>query len=416
MNNSKTGIHLGNRDEIFKNFINNTLIKGKVSKVYRDMLTEPDSMSLYAQAFTSETIDSVNNYQILEQLGDLTGNKFIVTYMYERFPKLRCTDGVNIVARLRNKYGAKLSFSEFARKLGFWEYISATVSQRSAQMKSLLEDVFEAFLGATEQIVDRHRRIGVGYAVVYDFLATIFDDIHISLEYNDLFDPITRLKELMDVNSDTLGTVLYEERVNNEHKYAIFTSTAYRITKYNRRIPIGNGTGSLKHSARQCAAKKALAHLEKYGYVKKPPAIYDIINNRKPHTQKPTVDYIISKWGPYINEQTNTENKYRYTSTPIASYLRHRNPEAIQTCLQLGATLNIKDSDGLYPTDLLFIGTYDESIVRKIYKIISAKCNKIPIHKSIYDMYGRKYITIDKSYLNVKVPNLHICNKCKKHT
>ena len=132
------GIYLGSRGEDFKKLIRSVLKKSKLKKKYIDMLTDNESMKSYASAFTSDSVDEDNNYQVMEQLGDLTGNKFIVMYMYKRFPQLKCSEGVKVVARLRINYGSKNSFAEFARKLGFWTFISATNDLRQRKMKSLL--------------------------------------------------------------------------------------------------------------------------------------------------------------------------------------------------------------------------------------------------------------------------------------
>ena len=188
------GIHFGSRGSDFKALISSLLRKGGLKSKYIKMLTDPEAMKIYGCAFTSELVDSDNNYQVLEQVGDLSGNKFIVNYMYERFPQLDCAEGVKVVARLLINYGAKESFCEIARKLGFLEFISATNDLRQRKMKPLLEDVFEAFLGATERILDRRKRVGVGYAIVHDILTSIFNEMHISLRYEDLYDAKTRLK------------------------------------------------------------------------------------------------------------------------------------------------------------------------------------------------------------------------------
>ena len=263
------GIYLGNRGNDFKSFIDCILKKGKLKAKYRKILTDDSSMQIYASAFTSELVDANNNYQVLEQVGDLTGNKFIVNYMYERFPQLDCTEGVKVVARLRINYGAKQSFSEIARKLGFWPFISATNDMRQRKMKPLLEDVFEAFLGATERILDRKKRVGVGYAIVYDILATIFDEMDISLRYEDLYDAKTRLKELFDVHQDKLGSLVYkEDRMDH-----ITISTVYRVKGRNY-IKIGKGSAALKSDTQQNAAAAGLETLNKQGWVKPVPPIY----------------------------------------------------------------------------------------------------------------------------------------------
>ena len=176
------GIYIGNRGVSFKSFIVKLLKKGNLQEKYIEKLTNDEGMKKYSAAFTSSFLDEEENYEVYEQLGDLTGNKFIVWYMYRRFPQLKCPAGVKVVARLRINYGAKQSFSEIARNLGFWPFISAPHDIRQRKMKPLLEDVFEAFLGVTESILDEEVRFGVGYAIVYDILASIFDEMDISFE------------------------------------------------------------------------------------------------------------------------------------------------------------------------------------------------------------------------------------------
>ncbi len=41
--------------------------------------------------------------QMFEQLGDVSVNKFIVNYMYKRFPQLRNPNGVDVVGQTKNK-------------------------------------------------------------------------------------------------------------------------------------------------------------------------------------------------------------------------------------------------------------------------------------------------------------------------
>ena len=203
-NNDRTisGIYIANRGDEFKTLISSVLKKGldeEADKELIELLLSDKNIECYSSAFTSESIDPINNYQVFEQLGDLSGNKFIVSYFYNRFPQLKCSEGVKIVARLRINYGAKQSFSKIAQNLGFWNFITETKDIRQREMKKLLEDVFEAFIGVTEYIVDKNEGVGTGYQVVYKILEGIFDEMEISLEYDDLYDAKTRLKELCDL-------------------------------------------------------------------------------------------------------------------------------------------------------------------------------------------------------------------------
>lgn len=121
-------------------------------------------------------------------------------YFYDRFPQLNCPAGVAVIARLKIVYASKNSFQDIAEKLGFWPYIKASQNEKDQKRKSLLEDVFEAFIGATQQILDDEYELGFGFTIVCRILKGIFDEIPISLEYEELYDAKTRLKEYFDAN------------------------------------------------------------------------------------------------------------------------------------------------------------------------------------------------------------------------
>ena len=139
-----------------------------------------------------------------------------------------------------------------------------------------MEDTFEAFFGAVEFIIDKHTLTGVGYAVAFDILETIFNELHISLKYEDLYDAKTRLKELFDFSGDRLGTIKYEDERSMEKKNT--TSCVYQITPQGNKMKIGEGVASLKADAQQRAAQKAIFFLKQQGYHKPVPEIYSSIN------------------------------------------------------------------------------------------------------------------------------------------
>jgi dsRNA-specific ribonuclease len=269
MNNA---IYFGDRGTDFHNLIQGLLIRGNLKPKYIDLLTTTESMETYGAAFTSATANTNHNYEVFEQLGDLSANKFIVWYMYRRFPQLNCKLGVKVAARLRINYGAKKSFSKIASDLGFWKFISASEEERSCKMKPLLEDTLEAFIGATEYLLDAKLRNGVGYAIVYDILKNIFDKINISLEYNDLYDPKTRLKELFDYHPTKLGTLQYYDIKSD----MLTTSIVYNVKSKNQRYKIGEGVAALKADAQQKAATMALENLKYYGFSKEIPVEYSL--------------------------------------------------------------------------------------------------------------------------------------------
>ena len=262
-------IYLGPRDSSFKELIKKTLEKGNLDPKYIDTLLSEENMHSYAKVFTSKEVNPQNNYETFEQMGDGAAANFLSSYFYKRFPQLDCAIGVKVVARLKINYGAKESFYPIAEKLGFWQYISASTEERLRKKKSLLEDVLEAFLGATQWILDNETRVGVGYAIAYDILKSIFDEIKISLKYDDLYDNKTKLKEIFDANKN-LGALSYKSSRENQ----ITTTKAYRKSN-SQEIFLGEGRSALQKDAEQKAAGKAIIALERQGYKKKIPPEYD---------------------------------------------------------------------------------------------------------------------------------------------
>jgi len=333
---------------------------------------------------------------------------------------LNCSDGVKVVARLRINYGSKQCFSEIARKLGFWSFISATNDLRQRKMKPLLEDVFEAFLGATEQILDKKRRVGVGYAIVYDILSSIFDEMNISLKYEDLYDAKTRLKELFDLFESQLGPLVYTDKKND----MITVSSVFYVkgggyqTRHDgsinknkiiggKYVKIGEGSASLKSDSQQNAANVAIKTLNDKGFSKPVPEIYQKFNNGEipSETQedytKETVSDLLKELKAddescSINSMcwTKEKSKYQnnYQSTLISMFCRQRNKTGVKSCIKMTADPNIFDTDGMTSLDLLFIGKTDENIVKYILKKLLKHTNALKVHKGIISMYYSKYI------------------------
>jgi dsRNA-specific ribonuclease len=412
------GIYLGSRGSDFKDLISTLLRKCGLNSKYVKMLTDIEAMRIYGCAFTSELVDPDNNYQVLEQVGDLSGNKFIVNYMYERFPQLDCAEGVKVVARLRINYGAKESFCEIARKLGFWEFISATNDLRQRKMKPLLEDVFEAFLGATERIIDKRKRVGVGYAIVHDILTSIFNDMNISLRYEDLYDAKTRLKELFDMYESSIGPLVYTEQKRDMitisttfrvqgGKYAEKIDPVTRVVSVNKKkiiggkyVKIGEGSAALKSDAQQNAASSALETLNKQGWFKSIPSVYQKFNKddngSKVKEDEVTQEIVNKIWGNDMNalHSTKEKSKYqsKYQSTALALYCRDRNINGVEACLGLGADPNIQDSEGMYPVDLIFIGKTEEDSIKVIMNLMFKK-GELKMTRQVFEVYFTCYVS-----------------------
>jgi dsRNA-specific ribonuclease len=250
----KTTVLMGLRDESFKAMLINIFKMGKISPKYFDILTNENSMREYEKVFTSSGADPKNNYQVYEILGDSTANKCIVWYFYRRFPQLHCPDGVKVIARLKINYVGKKEFASIGEGLGFFNYITATVEEKTFKKISLLEDVFEAFIGLTEYLLDSHFQIGVGYSIVYEIFESIFDKKEISLKYEDLYDAKTRVKEFFDKDSEKRQHLYFNK---HDEETGVHTSILYCIHKGNK-IKFGEGKARSKGDAEQIAAQESI--------------------------------------------------------------------------------------------------------------------------------------------------------------
>jgi dsRNA-specific ribonuclease len=259
-----TEIYIGIRGDKFKYFIKQVLSLANINEHFFNVLIDEEGLKMYDRVFTHSSVDSCNNYEYLEFLGDTTLNKSIAWYLSRRFDRFACSDGVQALTRLKINLISKRSFAGFAKRLSFWEFVSASTETRSNQMDKTLEDVFEAFFGATEVLIDSRIRQGAGYSVCYAIISNILDTMDISLRYEDLFDSKTRLKEVFDFfGASKIGVLVYDtEKVDRIHK-----------VKAIRRFQgvdtvLGEGSSSLKVDAQQKAANLSFAKLDRMGFTK----------------------------------------------------------------------------------------------------------------------------------------------------
>jgi ribonuclease-3 len=262
--------YIGSRGSKFRTLIRSFLASGGLKDRYIDLLTDEYGMKIYGEAFTDETIDPDRNYEKYEYVGDSFAAGFIAPYFYRRFPQLQCAKGVDPLSRLKQKYSSTKSFYPIAENLGFWDYISVSMARRDREKKALLEDVLEASIGATALMLDDRIRQGVGYALCYEILKAQFDQLDISIEYDELIDSKSRLKEIHDAYK-SLPSLKY---VNTRSPEELLTNTVIYSTVTGRNTIIGKGSGAKKKISEQNAAYNAVKNLKRLGIYKDPPEFY----------------------------------------------------------------------------------------------------------------------------------------------
>jgi len=259
------------RDQNFIDFIDRILGEyGEVSKNNRENILDKEGVSYYYTVFTSPSYNKDSNYEFMETLGDSTLNKAVIWYFARRFPQINSPDGIDILTRLKIKFIQKKSFFLLAEKLGFWGYISTNFNRDLTEEKiKTLEDVFEAFFGATELVIDKKYSIGTGYKICYKIISRLLDKLNISINYENLVDSKTRLKELFDHNKHKgIGILEYLKQVETRGAEKYYKSTVKRTIDTGEYSMIGTGEGYKMEEAEQNAATNALEILKTQGFVK----------------------------------------------------------------------------------------------------------------------------------------------------
>ncbi len=205
--------------------------------------------SLYEAAFTHPSVNlgehKVTDYQRLEYVGDSVLGAIIATLSYKIHPNLH--EGP--LTRLRSSLVDTEALSNLARSFHFDKYIKVGSSFTTDVSKSnkILEDVFEAFIGAI--YLDR------GFEYTFKVVEKIFKNKIIHFNYEDSVDYKTKLQELLqaDHHNDVSYRLLSRKGPAN--------APSFMIGLFYDGVCLGKGFGSSKKKAEQEAARKALEKL-----------------------------------------------------------------------------------------------------------------------------------------------------------
>lgn len=300
----------------FKGFIQNILrVHGKLNEANIKKYTGEEYMKVYKNAFTHYSFDRKSNYERLEFVGDGLIDSVIVVYVRERFPEVK-REGV--LARLKiilkcgknlGKFGHEMNFFKWTRfnpayglvKKSLFHTLIASKEGRETfkeeevrdfyknideefkkeypeevdEYISLMEDVFEAFIGAVVTVVDSIEPRGVAYAVVYNIVSSLLDRVSIKLNKECLMDVKSRLKE---VYYNKVGDKDNKIDINRLEKCSFDEETRRWTCSYlyypqglgkNAKI-LGSGIAKSKDLAKKYAGEEALQTVFKMGFKETP--------------------------------------------------------------------------------------------------------------------------------------------------
>ncbi len=188
------------------------------------------------------------SYERLEFLGDAVLGAMVAREVFERFPGM--DEGQLTDLKIALVSGKMLS--SVSEELGLSEYILFGVSELGTNtrgMKSALEDVFEAIVGALY--------IDGGYDAAHDFVMRMLGEYMIPETIRRFMNPKTHLQEIVQ-GGNIRKTPSYKlESTSGPAHAQRFTSV---VLIDGRRI--GRGTGSSKKESENAAAADAIRRIE----------------------------------------------------------------------------------------------------------------------------------------------------------
>jgi ribonuclease-3 len=211
----------------------------------------PNDIKLYEMAFTHSSYayehTGTKDYERLEFLGDAVLELIISDYLYKTHDL-----GEGPMTRMRASYVCEDALYKYSLSLNFNEYVKLGHGEEQsggAYRKTILADIFEAFLGAT--YLDQG--LGKAKEIIYEVvIPKIENDDHFFKDYK------TMLQELVQIDKRIVVYNLVKE-VGPPHDREFTVVVKVDGIKY------GEGTAKSKKQAEQEAALDALNKQAKIG-------------------------------------------------------------------------------------------------------------------------------------------------------
>ena len=287
-------------DSEFKEFLALQLSRASLKKsIVEELLKDLDS---WKKCFTHKTFDEKTNYETLEFYGDK-----IVMSGAANFIRHNFGDSVNTPVWLTRIYhhivsskvlaavGMKQGFGKFLRinrdliredltKKNVPNYIPI---EDHKVYRSIVEDTIEAFFGQLSIALEKKISRGASVEICSRILDSYYRSAKIDISYENLFDPVTRIKELyqsklkwietdLDSNGRKYKTKYLVEEVglhdgSNIYTYRVYGWLGKKNIRENDKTQISEYSHWDSDVAKVEACKLALTFLKKKGISTIPP-------------------------------------------------------------------------------------------------------------------------------------------------
>lgn len=210
-------------------------------KILENLNIETKNEEIYIRAFTHSSYGYENdcpNYERLEFLGDKILDFFISDYLYRN---TNLSEGE--MTTLRANYVCEEALYTYASLLNFTDYMMISISLKNKYNRSIIADMFEAFIGAL--YLDK------GKEEAFKFINNVVIKYIESNDVDFLKDYKTVLQNYVQTTKKSVIYEMIDEQGPAHDK--IFTC----VVKVDA-IILGKGIASSKKQAEQEAAKEAL--------------------------------------------------------------------------------------------------------------------------------------------------------------
>ena len=218
--------------------------------LYRRFGILPKNEELYALAFTHSSYNGMAgtrhvDYERLEFLGDAVVGMVVSELCYIYHPDME----QGKLSQLKSQFIRTSAEAGYCKKLGLNQFIrvGASFAKDASENLSLLEDVFESFIGALY--------LDQGLAICYKVVRDVFEEDVKNASVDLTINPKSYLQECMqaDKKESVSYRILSEEGLSNEKTFV--------AAVYFEGREIGRGSGKSKKAAETEAARDALAKM-----------------------------------------------------------------------------------------------------------------------------------------------------------
>lgn len=201
-----------------KRFISNLLsTRGNIDPKWLPKMINDDSMKIWRMAFTHSNVDSINNYEQYEFIGDTLVNLITANYLGKLYPdKSR-----RFLNNLKNKLVSENTLPTLAKELKFDKYIRVSDGDKIAMYK-VYEDVYEAFFGALIRVCEQNGWVlGAAFNIAQSIIESQLKSMKFGTDAEQILGPISWVKEMYEKYGWPTDRNTFQTRINDDDSLTV---------------------------------------------------------------------------------------------------------------------------------------------------------------------------------------------------